>query len=186
MAASADVNLTIKGTTEFDGNDVNLTSGDRWGGSIYMKGNSAKSVTAVMTGGEVSLNEAYDGGGIYIDSNASFTMTGGLLTGNDAQIGSGGKGNGVYLAAGGTFTMRGSAKIQHTDDVYLSNGTMITVSGRLSEYSVARITPENYSASTKVLDGDITANYIRFEVTPKDLGGGNTQDWVIDENGYLR
>ena len=186
LAASADVNLTIKGTTEFDGNDVNLTSGDRWGGGIYMKGNSAKSVTAVMTGGKFLLNEAYDGGGIYIDSNASFTMTGGLLTGNDAQIGSGGKGSGVYLAAGGTFTMSGSAKIQHTDDVYLSNGTMITVSGALSEPSVARITPENYSASTKVLDGDITANYIRFEVTPKDLGGGNTQDWVIDENGYLR
>ena len=86
--------------------------------------------------------------------------------------------------------MSGSAKIQHSDDVYLSNGTMITLSGRLSEYPVARITPENYSASTKVLDGDITAgpppNYMRFEVTPKDLGGGVTQDWVIDENGYLK
>ncbi|MGI5064880.1 right-handed parallel beta-helix repeat-containing protein [Treponema putidum] len=191
LAAYADVNLTIKGTTQFDGNDVNLTSGDRWGGGIYMKGNSPKSVTAVMTGGEVLLNEAYDGGGIYIDSNASFTMTGGLLTGNDAQIDNGGKGNGVYLAAGGTFTMSGSAKIQHTDDVYLSNGTMITLSGRLSEYFVARITPENYSESTQVLDGDITAggpppNYMRFKVTPKDLGSGNTQDWVIGENGYLR
>ncbi|UTY24437.1 right-handed parallel beta-helix repeat-containing protein [Treponema denticola] len=191
LAAYADVNLTIKGTTQFDGNDVNLTSGDPWGGGIYMKGNSPKSVTAVMTGGEVLLNEAYDGGGIYIDSNASFTMTGGLLTGNDAQIGSGGKGSGVYLAASGTFTMSGSAKIKSSDDVYLSNGTMITLSGRLSEYFVARITPENYSPSTQVLDGDITAggpppNYMRFEVTPKDLGGGNTQDWVIDENGYLR
>ena len=191
LAAYADVNLTIKGTTQFDGNDVNLTSGDPWGGGIYMKGNSPKSVTAVMTGGEVLLNEAYDGGGIYIDSNASFTMTGGLLTGNDAQIDSGGKGNGVYLAAGGTFTMSGSAKIQHTDDVYLSNGTMITLSGRLSEYPVARVTPENYSPSTQVLDGDITAggpppNYMRFEVTPKDLGGGTMQDWVIDGNGYLK
>ena len=191
LAAYADVNLTIKGTTQFDGNDVNLTSGDPWGGGIYMKGNSPKSVTAVMTGGEVLLNEAYDGGGIYIDSNASFTMTGGLLTGNDAQIGSGGKGNGVYLAAGGTFTMSGSAKIQHTDDVYLSNGTMIILSGRLSEYSVARITPENYSPSTQVLDGDITAggpppNYMRFEVTPENLSGGATQDWEVDENGYLK
>lgn len=186
LAAYADVNLTIKGTTQFDGNDVNLTSGDPWGGGIYMKGNSPKSVTAVMTGGEVLLNEAYDGGGIYIDSNASFTMTGGLLTGNDADIGSGGKGSGVYLAAGGTFTMSGSAKIKSYDDVYLSNGTMITLSGRLSEYPAACITPENYSASTKVLDGDITANYIRFEVTPENLSGGATQDWVIDENGYLK
>ena len=190
LAASADVNLTIKGTTEFKNNNVNFAPGDHWGGGIYMKGNSAKSVTAVMTGGKILINDAYDGGGIYIDSNASFTMTGGLLTGNDADIGNGGKGKGVYLAAGGTFTMSGSAKIQHSDDVYLSNGTMITLSGRLSEYPVARITPENYSASTKVLDGDITAgpppNYMRFEVTPKDLGGGVTQDWVIDENGYLK
>ena len=186
LAAYADVNLTIKGTTKFNSNDADTGSNGTLGGGIYMKGNSAKSVTAVMTGGTFLLNEAYDGGGIYIDSNASFTMTGGLLTGNDAQILNGGKGNGVYLAAGGTFTMSGSAKIKSTDDVYLSNGTMITLSGRLSEYFVARITPENYSASTKVLDGDITANYIRFEVTPENLSGGATQDWVIDENGYLK
>ncbi|UYT08438.1 right-handed parallel beta-helix repeat-containing protein [Treponema denticola] len=194
LAAYADVNLTIKGTTQFDGNDVNLTSGDPWGGGIYMKGNSPKSVTAVMTGGEVLLNEAYDGGGIYIDSNASFTMTGGLLTGNDADIGSGGKGKGVYLAAGGTFTMSGSAKIKDTDDVYLSNGTMITLSGRLSEYPAACITPENYEPSpgvfAQVLTGDITAgsppNYLRFKVTPKDLGSGNMQEWEVDENGYLK
>ena len=67
---------------------------------------------------------------------------------------------------------------------------MITVSGRLSEYPAACITPENYSASTKVLDGDITAglpsNYMRFNVTPKDLGGGDTQEWEVDENGYLK
>ncbi|WP_255823077.1 right-handed parallel beta-helix repeat-containing protein [Treponema putidum] len=194
LAAYADVNLTIKGTTKFNGNDVNLTSGDPWGGGIYMKGNSPKSVTAVMTGGEVLLNEAYDGGGIYIDSNASFTMTGGLLTGNDADIGSGGKGKGVYLAAGGTFTMSGSAKIKDTDDVYLSNGTMITLSGRLSEYPAACITPENYEPSpgvfAQVLTGDITAgsppNYLRFKVTPKDLGSGNMQEWEVDENGYLK
>ena len=189
LAASADVNLTIKGTTEFKNNNVNFAPGDHWGGGIYMKGNSAKSVTAVMTGGKILINDAYDGGGIYIDSNASFTMTGGLLTGNDADIGNGGKGKGVYLAAGGTFTMSGSAKIKDTDDVYLSNGTMIILFGRLSEYPAACITPENYSPSTQVLGGDITAgpppNYNRFKVTPEDLGG-TMQDWVIDGNGYLK
>ena len=193
LAAYADVNLTIKGTTQFDGNDVNLTSGDPWGGGIYMKGNSPKSVTAVMTGGKILTNDAYDGGGIYIDSNASFTMTGGLLTGNDADIGSGGKGKGVYLAAGGTFTMSGSAKIKDTDDVYLSNGTMITLSGRLSEYPAACITPENYEPSpgvfAQVLTGDITAgsppnqNYTKFAVTPQTFPA---QNWEVDSSGYLK
>ena len=197
LAAYADVNLTIKGTTQFDGNDVNLTSGDPWGGGIYMKGNSPKSVTAVMTGGEVLLNEAYDGGGIYIDSNASFTMTGGLLTGNDAQIGSGGKGSGVYLAAGGTFTMSGSAKVDTSDpnrnDVYLKAGKMITLAGVLSNNPVARITPENYEPSpgvfAQVLTGDITAgsppnqNYTKFAVTPQTFPA---QNWEVDESGCLK
>ena len=194
QAAYADVNLTIKGDTKFINNDADIGSNGTLGGGIYMKGNSAKSVMAGMTGGEFVSNGANAGGGIYIAGNASFTMTGGLLTGNDADIGSGGKGKSVYLAAGGTFTMSGSAKIKDTDDVYLSNGTMITLSGRLSEYPAACITPENYEPSpgvfAQVLTGDITAgsppNYLRFKVTPKDLGSGNMQEWEVDENGYLK
>ena len=150
-----------------------------------------------MTGGEFVSNGANVGGGIYIDNNASFTMTGGLLTYNNAQIGNGGKGGAVYFD-GSTFTMTGSAKVDTSfpgrNDVYLKAGKMITLAGALSNNPVARITPENYEPSpgvfAQVLTGNITAgnpqNYTKFAVTPEDLSGGTTQDWQIDDNGYLK
>ena len=197
QAAYADVNLTINGNTKFISNNADTSSNDTLGGGIYMKGRSGKSVTAVMTGGEFVSNGANVGGGIYIDNNASFTMTGGLLTYNNAQIGNGGKGGAVYFD-GSTFTMTGSAKVDTSfpgrNDVYLKAGKMITLAGALSNNPVARITPENYEPSpgvfAQVLTGNITAgnpqNYTKFAVTPEDLSGGTTQDWQIDDNGYLK
>ena len=130
LAAYADVNLTIKGTTKFDDNNVNLTYGDRWGGGIYMKGNSAKSVTAVMTGGEFVSNGANDGGGIYIDSYAKFTMRGGSLNHNTALTGSGGKGCAVYINNNGTFIWDGGTITGHTlNHVIEGNGTFTNNSG---------------------------------------------------------
>ena len=195
QATFADVNLTIKGDTKFINNDADTGSNGTLGGGIYMKGRSGKSVTAVMTGGEFVSNGAEDGGGIYIDRYAEFTMEGVSLNNNVAAAG--GKGGAVYFD-GSTFTMSGSAKVDTSDpgrnDVYLKAGKMITVSGPLSNNPVARITPENYEPSpgvfAQVLTGDITAgsppNYLRFKVTPKDLGSGDTQEWEVDENGYLK
>ena len=126
QAAYADVNLTIKGTTEFENNNVNLSSGDSWGGGIYMKGLSEKSVKAIMTGGEVSLNEAYNGGGIYIDRNASFTMKGGSLSGNAVPTTSGGKGCAVYINNNGAFIWEGGTITGHTANHVIEGNGIFT------------------------------------------------------------
>ena len=194
QAAYADVNLTIKKDTKFINNDADTGSNGTLGGGIYMKGNSAKSVTAVMTGGKFVSNGANDGGGIYIDSYAKFTMRGGSLKNNVAAAG--GKGGAVYFD-GSTFTMTGSAKVDTSDpirnDVYLKAGKMITLAGALSNNPVARITPENYEPSpgvfAQVLTGDITAgsppnqNYTKFAVTPQTFPA---QNWEVDSSGYLK
>ena len=130
LAAYAGVNLTIKGTTKFDSNNVNLTPGNSLGGGIYMKGNSAKSVTAVMTGGEFVSNGAHDGGGIYIDNNTSFTMIGGSLNNNTVPTGSGGEGCAVYINNNGAFIWEGGTITGHTPNhVIEGNGTFTNNSG---------------------------------------------------------
>ena len=54
---------------------------------------------------------------------------------------------------------------------------------------LGRITPISYNEGTKVLKGEITngtpQNYKRFTVTPKDLGGGATQQWYVGSDGCL-
>ena len=108
-------------------------------------------------------------------------------------------GGGVYVTTG-EFTMQGSTCIVPSasaaagkNDVYLKDGRMIDIVGALTGTApVARITPETYSPTTQVLDGDITAgtapnqNYKKFTVTPEGFGGGATQEWEVDENGKLK
>ncbi|WP_152513937.1 hypothetical protein, partial [Treponema pedis] len=48
-------------------------------------------------------------------------------------------GGGVYVASGSTFTMSGSAKVDENNDVYLSNGTKIEVTGTLTHKPAAKI-----------------------------------------------
>ena len=124
QAAYADVNLTINGNTKFISNNADTSSNDTLGGGIYMKGRSGKSVTAVMTGGEIKINQAQEGGGIYIDRNASFTMKGGSLSGNAVPTGSGGKGCAVYINNNGAFIWEGGTITGHTaNHVIEGNGT---------------------------------------------------------------
>jgi len=130
QAAYADVNLTIKGTTEFENNSVNLGSSDSLGGGIYMKGRSGKPVTAVMTGGEIKINQAQEGGGIYIDKYAEFKMKGGSLNYNTVPTGSGGKGCAVYINNNGAFIWEGGTITGHTaNHVIEGNGTFTNNSG---------------------------------------------------------
>ena len=73
----------------------------------------------------------------------------------------------------------------HHDVFLLTADNYITLSGELTgENPAARITvPDaNYQTSTKVLDGTmelINSEHDKFTVTPKDLGGGSTQQWEV-------
>ena len=80
----------------------------------------------------------------------------------------------------------------HNDVFLLTADNYITLSGELTgENPAARITvPDaNYQTSTKVLDGTmelINSEHDKFTVTPKDLGGGSTQQWEVTANGSLQ
>ncbi|WP_315601990.1 hypothetical protein [Treponema socranskii] len=124
-----------------------------------------------------------------------------LINGNAIGDSSDKNGGGVYVTSAGQFTMKGKTRIvppgvppiAGINDVYLKNERTITVEDALTgTVPVARITPETYSPTTQVLDGDITAgtapnqNYKKFTVTPEGFGGGATQEWEVDENGKLK
>lgn len=140
-----------------------------------------------------------NGGGIFTMGTCDFTMANCTLSGNRVNLENNESGGGVYMS-GRKFTMKGASCITPStgldankkgqNDVYLAGGKMITVEGTLTPVDgiAARIIVSNgeYSTSTKVLTGDITAgvspnqNYTRFTVTPK--GGKN---WKINESGHL-
>ena len=158
-------------------NNTNNTDYDG-GGGVYISGESS---IFTMTGGEISGNSAYYGGGVYISGESSiFTMTGGEISGNSAEYGGGvatigkfsmsggtisgnkvtnnGNGSGVYVAyySGtieyvGTFEMSGGAYVDSSNDVYLANGTTVTVAADLSKEFVATITLPSYNVGTPVI-----------------------------------
>ncbi|WP_029409258.1 InlB B-repeat-containing protein, partial [Treponema pedis] len=98
------------------------------------------------------------------------------------------KGRGVCLIKAGTtspsFTMKGSAKVDQNNDVYLTDGTKITVNGALNPPQggkAACITPQTYTGGTQVLDGStVSSEHDKFTVTPED----STQ-WFVDSSGNL-
>ena len=155
----------------------------------------AGSVT--MTGGTISGNNAENGSGVYISPGASFTMTDGIIKENTCA--STGKGSGVYVAAQdgkhATFKMGANAVVAEDNDVYLSNGTFITVSSIFngSITTAAVITPAAYSPETVVLAAenvDLEYEASSFKVTPfnKVLGDGTSETsyWRVTEEGKLQ
>ena len=110
-------------------------------------------------------------------------------------IGSGRRRIYIYKDAAmtGKFTIQGNTRIipssdnekGHNDVFLLTADNYITLSGELTgENPAARITvPDaNYQTSTKGLDGTmelINSEHDKFTVTPKDLGGGSTQQWEV-------
>ena len=108
-------------------------------------------------------NENY-GGGVYVDSaTCTFEMTGSakVTVSTEADKNKDGA-NEIFLQAG---------EIKVT-------GTLTAGDGQAGRISVTR--PSGYISSRKVLKGDITANYKKFTVTPK-----NSENWYVDSYGKL-
>ncbi|MDR1231272.1 MAG: hypothetical protein LBK61_07710 [Spirochaetaceae bacterium] len=126
------------------------------GGGVVVRGGS----TFEMTGGAISNNKAIDGvgGGVSVGgSNSQFTMKGGAISGNTAVT----NGSGVYVGDG-TFTMSGNAVVQQDNDVYLPNGSTVTVAAALTPGQnnaaggpafSAKITPETTGDGTVIITG---------------------------------
>ena len=165
------------------------------GGGIKKDNDEFTMTNCTLTNNVATTN----GGGIFTMGTCDFTMADCTLSGNTVNLENNDSGGGVYMS-GRKFTMKGASCITPStgpdankkgkNDVYLAGGKMITVEGTLTPVDgiAARIIVSNgeYSTSTKVLTGDITAgvspnqNYTRFTVTPK--GGKN---WKINESGHL-
>ena len=151
-------------------------------GTLIMKGSSViTECSAVNWGGGV-----YVGGGTFEMHDTS------AITGCTAS-----KGGGVYVRSG-TFKMQDSAIVTPStsgdtdkpgkNDVYLATGRTITVDGSLSKTRAARITPGSYDMGKQVLSGVpelLKSEHGKFTVTPKDLGGGTTQQWQVGSEGEL-
>ena len=159
------------------------------GGGISLHTSSSGLVNGklILEDSSVTENKAQNGGGIYVDWS-NLVIKNSVLTSNTATD----EGGGVYVAKG-TFEMEGSATVTpsaeaHKNDVYLKNGSKITVGGILNPQGggkAARITPETYTITTKVLEAGsgvtLENETYKFAVTPK-----GSEAWEIGSDGKLK
>jgi hypothetical protein len=132
------------------------------GGGVQVQNNGV----FTMSGGAIAGNTAGNGGGVN-KSNGTFTMSGGAIAGNTAT----GNGGGVQVQNDGVFTMSGSAVINANNNVYLASGRTIAIDGALTGSTpVATIRPAVTAVGTQVLTGDVSANYLKFDLDPSVAG----------------
>ena len=168
--------LTLDNCT-IRGNDAGSLSG----GGVYISTNVSGERCGVLNltnGTTVTGNTAKSGAGIFI-TGSTCNVDNCTVSGNTATDG----GGGIYVGSG-TFTIKGNSKVTvdpNNNDVYLAIGKKITLDGSLSSNPAARITPASYTEGTQVLDGDISANYQKFTVTPN-----GQEKWKIDDSGKLQ
>lgn len=133
--------------------------------------------TFTMHGGTISGNSAatsesasanYGGGGVF--AAGTVELLGGTITGNTVAAGVNGSGVYVNSASDDTFKMGGSAKVNSSNDVYLSGSSKIIISSPLTESApVATITPATCKMNVTVLsetaNGLIEANNTKFALS---------------------
>ena len=151
------------------------------GGAVISENGSV----LTLSNTDIKNSEASIGGGAI--------STGGTLIINNDSVISGNRANqGGAVYNNGTFKISGSAKITidpTKNDVYLPAEKVITVTGSLTETSVARISPENYPSvgnpTITVLTaapGVILADQVsKFKVTDDTDG----KKWKINAAGKL-
>lgn len=158
--------------------------------STYMGGGVYNVVgTFTMHGGTISGNSAATsetaratdgGGGVF--AAGTVELLGGIITGN--TVAAGVKGSGVYVnsAPDDTFKMGGSAKVNSSNDVYLSGSSKIIISRALTASApVATITPATCTMNVTVLsetaNGLIEANNTNFALSDST--------YTINEDGNV-
>jgi hypothetical protein len=118
----------------------------------------------IMTDGTISGNTSSgDCGGVFVGNNGRFEMSGGTISGNMFT----GNGGGVFVdeKPDTKFTMSGNAVVKQ--DVYLSSGKIITVSGALTppagecSAEIKLVTPSDNS-DVVVFEGDGTSYRLSF------------------------
>ena len=170
-------------------------------GTFNMSGGSIKDCTTQTSASRPSRGVGvYVSGGSMPNTEGTFKMTGGTIENCKPLAGHTGAGGAVYVGQYGKFSMSGNVNIStnETDtgknDIYLANGTKITIAGKLDRnYHVARITPESYPASsssnTQVLENpesnttNVAENYFKFTVTRDST---TNKAYCVNEAGLIR
>ena len=135
---------------------------------------------------DIADSEAGMAGGA-ISSTGNIDIKGNSVIRNNITISSNGLGGAIYN--GGILKISGDAKItvdSAKNDVYLPMGKVITVTGNLLEYSVARISPVSlYTVGRQVVEAasDVTlsSQVSKFKVSDDTDG----EKWRINTTGQL-
>ena len=129
------------------------------GAGLHLIDNSS----CTMDGGSIHDNKnsgsvSEEGGGVYISSGTTFTMNSGSLYANKHGIRTGFTfGDGIYVE--GTLNLSGNAYIDPDNDVYLTTGNFVTVTGELTgESAVATVTPDSYTQDRVIVKGSDSHN----------------------------
>ena len=179
--------LTIKGARiNYNYSSINKINGS--GGGIRLAGNATMRVegsnseiayngsafkgaglqliedsSCTMDGGSIHDNKnsgsvSEEGGGVYISSGTTFTMNSGSLYANKHGSRTGFTfGDGIYVE--GTLNLSENAYIDPDNDVYLTTGNFVTVTGELTgESAVATVTPDSYTEDRVIVKGSDSYN----------------------------
>ncbi len=172
-----------RGTFDMYNGTISGNESTYYGGGVYnvvgtftmydgtISGNSAAtSSTATATDG---------GGGVF--AAGTVELLGGTITGNTVAAGVNGSGVYVNSASDDTFKMGGSAKVNSSNDVYLSGSSKIIISNPLTASApVATITPATCKMNVTVLGGTdalIEANNTQFALSDST--------YTIDKKGNV-
>lgn len=173
-----------RGTFDMYNGTISGNESTYYGGGVYnvvgtftmydgtISGNSAAtSSTATATDG---------GGGVF--AAGTVELLGGTITGNTVAAGVNGSGVYVNNAQNDTFKMGGSAKVNSSNDVYLSGSSKIIISRALTAQSpAATITPATCTMNVTVLsetaNGLIEANRTKFALSDST--------YTIDKKGNV-
>lgn len=167
------------------GATLNLTNTDiRYNAANnYEGGGIANHGTVVFNSGTIRDNESYSsGGGIW--SSGTLTIKGGTISKNTTIVGDS-KGGGVYIASNSTLNMEGKPVIKDNrvewdlyfedgpvNNLYLTSGTVINVTGALTSGADIRITAETPVAT-------LTSGY-----NAKSPKAATTSVFRCDAKGY--
>ena len=160
--------------------DVTLVSGclitENSGPGVYLE---AGKVT--LADGSITKNKNEQGAGVYVEGG-TFIVKSGTLSENEATVFV----NGIYVGESGALKISEGAYIY--DDVFLSEGTLLTIAGALSEEStVVTITPASYDTTTQWVVLEEGANTtLGAECGKIAVASDGTNDWRINEEGYLQ
>ena len=156
LKLAGNASMTIESDSEIAYNGSAFT-----GAGIELTGTSS----CTMNAGSIhdNKNNIYSaenglGAGVCIASGTTFTMNGGKIYGNMYNNQTLHKfGDAIYVA--GTLNLSADACIAPDNDVYLTSGNFVTVTGELTgESPVATVTPDSYTEDRVIVKGSDSYN----------------------------